>query len=54
MVVPLGQGDGIVFAVHNRLVRGTRSTYRVNPRHAVSRIRSGRRYTVGIIFHDAE
>ena len=53
MVVPLRQGDGIVFAVHNRPVRGTRSTYRVNLRHGVSRIRSGHRYTVGIIFHDA-
>jgi hypothetical protein len=53
IVVPLRQGDGIVFAVHNRPVRGTRSTYRVNLRHGVSRIRSGHRYTVGIIFHDA-
>ena len=53
MVVPLRQGDGIVFAIHNRPVRGTRSTYRVNLRHGVSRIRSGRRHTVGIIFHDA-
>jgi hypothetical protein len=53
-VVPLRQGDGVVFAVHQRPVRGTRGTYRVNLRHGVSRIRSGRRYTVGIIFHDAE
>jgi uncharacterized protein len=53
-VVPLAQGDGVVFAVHHRPVRGTRGTYRVNLRHGVSRIRSGRRYTVGIIFHDAE
>jgi hypothetical protein len=53
MVVPLRQGDGVVFAVHNRPVQGTRSTYRVNLRHGVSRIRSGRRHTVGIIFHDA-
>jgi hypothetical protein len=53
MVVPLRQGDGVVFAVHNRPVRGTRGTYRVNLRHGVSRIRSGNRYTVGIIFHDA-
>jgi len=53
-VVPLRQGDGVVFAVHHRPVRGTRGTYRVNLRHGVSRIRSGRRYTVGIIFHDAE
>jgi hypothetical protein len=53
-VVPLGQGDGVVFAVHHRPVRGTRGTYRVNLRHGVSRIRSGRRHTLGIIFHDAE
>jgi len=53
MVVPLRQGDGVVFAVHKRLVQGTRGTYRVNMRHGVSRIRSGERYTLGIIFHDA-
>jgi hypothetical protein len=53
MVVPLRQGDGVIFAVHHRPVQGTRSTYRVNLRHGVSRIRSGHRYTVGIIFHDA-
>jgi hypothetical protein len=53
MVVPLRQGDGVVFAVNNRPVRGTRSTYRVKLRHGVSRIRSGHRYAVGIIFHDA-
>jgi uncharacterized protein len=53
-VVPLRQGDGVVFAVHHRPVRGTRGSYRVNLRHGVSRIRSGRRYTVGIIFHDGE
>jgi len=53
-VAPLRQGDGVIFAVHHRPVRGTRGSYRVNLRHGVSRIRSGRRYTVGIIFHDAE
>jgi hypothetical protein len=53
IVVPLRQGDGVVFAVHNRPVRGKRGAYRVNLRHGVSRIRSGRRHTVGIIFHDA-
>jgi hypothetical protein len=53
-VVPLRQGDGVVFAVHHRPMQGTRGTYRVNLRHGVSRIRSGRRHTVGIIFHDAE
>jgi uncharacterized protein len=54
LVVPLRQGDGVVFAVHNRPVQGTRGAYRVNLRHGVSRIRSGHRYTVGIIFHDAQ
>jgi hypothetical protein len=53
MIVPLRQGDGVVFAVHNRPVQGTRGAYRVNLRHGVSRIRSGHRHTVGIIFHDA-
>lgn len=53
-VVPLRQGDGVVFAVHHRPVAGTRGTYRVNMRHGVSRIRRGRRHTLGIIFHDAE
>jgi len=53
-VVPLRQGDGVVFAVHHRPVRGTRGTYRVNLRHGVSEIRSGQRHTVGIIFHDAK
>lgn len=52
-VVPLAQGDAVVFAVHHRPVQGTRGTYRVNLRHGVSEIRSGRRHTVGIIFHDA-
>ena len=53
-VVPLQQGDAVAFAVHNRPVQGTRGTYRVNLRHGVSRIRSGMRHTVGIIFHDAK
>ena len=52
-VVPLRQGDAVAFAVHNRPVRGTKGTYRVNLRHGVSRLRSGRRHTAGIIFHDA-
>jgi uncharacterized protein len=52
-VVPLRQGDGVIFAVHHRPVQGSRGVYRVNLRHGVSRIRSGRRHTVGIIFHDA-
>jgi len=53
-VVPLRQGDGVAFAVHHRPVKGTRGTYRVNMRHGVSRLRSGKRYTLGIIFHDAQ
>lgn len=52
-VVPLQRGDAVVFAVHHRPVDGTRGTYRVQLRHGVSRIRSGRRHTMGIIFHDA-
>ena len=52
-VVPLAQGDAVAFAVHNRPVRGSRGHYRVNMRHGVSRIRSGMRHTLGIIFHDA-
>ena len=52
-VVPLRQGDAVAFAVHNRPVQGTKGSYRVNLRHGVSRIRSGHRHTVGIIFHDA-
>src|SRR5262245_52334517 len=53
MVVPLRQGDGVVFAVHHRPVQGARGAYRVNLRHGVSRIRWGHRHTLGIIFHDA-
>lgn len=53
-VVPLGQGDGVAFAVHVRPVQGTRGFYRVNMRHGVSRVRSGHRHTVGVIFHDAK
>ncbi|TMQ25430.1 MAG: proline hydroxylase [Nitrospirae bacterium] len=52
-VVPLMQGDAVVFAVHHRPVQGTRGVYRVNLRHGVSRLRSGRRHTLGVIFHDA-
>jgi uncharacterized protein len=52
-VVPLRQGDAVAFAVHHRPVQGTRGTYRVNFRHGVSRLRSGQRYTLGVIFHDA-
>ncbi|HTV35121.1 MAG TPA: 2OG-Fe(II) oxygenase [Xanthobacteraceae bacterium] len=53
-VVPLAQGDAVLFAVANRPVQGSKGTYRVNLRHGVSRLRSGRRHTLGIIFHDAK
>ncbi len=53
-VISLRQGDAVAFAVHHRPVQGTRGTYRVNLRHGVSRLRSGHRHTVGIIFHDAK
>jgi hypothetical protein len=52
-VVPLRKGDAVIFAVHHRPVPGTRGVYRVNMRHGVSRLHSGQRHTVGIIFHDA-
>lgn len=52
-VVPLRQGDAVIFAAHHRPVSGTRGVYRVNLRHGVSRVRSGRRHTLGVIFHDA-
>jgi uncharacterized protein len=53
-VVALRQGDAVAFAVHHRPVQGTRGTYRVNLRHGVSRLRTGKRHTVGVIFHDAK
>jgi uncharacterized protein len=53
-VVPLQRGDAVIFAVSHRPVRGTRSIYRVNMRHGVSRVRSGSRFTLGVIFHDAK
>jgi len=52
-VVPLGRGDGVIFPVRYRPVKGSRGVYRVNIRHGVSRIRSGHRHTLGVIFHDA-
>ena len=52
-VAPLRQGDGLIFAVHHRPVRGTRGSYRVVMRHGVSQLRSGQRHTLGVIFHDA-
>jgi hypothetical protein len=53
-VVHLCQGDAVIFAVHHRPVEGVRGHYRVNMRHGVSRIRSGHRHTLGVIFHDAK
>jgi hypothetical protein len=53
-VVPLKQGDGVIFPVHHRPVQGTKGFYRVNMRHGVSRLRFGERHTLGIIFHDAK
>jgi uncharacterized protein len=52
-VVPLRKGDAVVFAVHHRPQKGSKGYYRVNMRHGVSRLRSGRRHTMGVIFHDA-
>jgi len=52
-VVPLLQGEGAIIPVHHRPVQGTRGSYRVNMRHGVSRLRRGRRHTLGVIFHDA-
>ena len=53
-VVPLSQGDGVIFPVHHRPVQGTRGMYRATLRHGVSRLHSGQRQTLGIIFHDAQ
>ncbi len=53
MVVPLAQGDGVIFAVNQRPVKGTRGDYRVTLRHGVSRLLTGQRHTLGLIFHDA-
>jgi hypothetical protein len=53
-VVPLAQGDAVVFAVNQRPAKGSRGDYRVTMRHGVSEIRSGSRHTLGIIFHDAQ
>jgi uncharacterized protein len=52
-VAPLKQGDAVVFAVRQRPVRGSRGEYRVNQRHGISRLLSGERFTLGLIFHDA-
>lgn len=52
-VVPLLQGDAVIFPVAQRPVNGVRGSYRVSMRHGVSRLRSGARHTLGVIFHDA-
>lgn len=52
-VVPLRQGEAVIFAVHHRPVQGRTGTYRVQLRHGVSTVRRGHRYTAGVIFHDA-
>jgi hypothetical protein len=52
-VVPLRKGDAVVFPVNERPVQGARGVYRVKMRHGVSRLRSGHRHTLGVIFHDA-
>jgi hypothetical protein len=53
-VVPLRRGDAVVFPVRHRPVQGKRGTYRVTLRHGVSTLRSGRRFALGVIFHDAK
>jgi hypothetical protein len=52
-VVPLEQGDAVIFAVSERPVRGSRGYYRTRMKHGVSTIRSGDRFTLGLIFHDS-
>lgn len=53
-VLPLQQGDALIFTVNQRPVPGTRSWRKVAMRHGVSALRSGRRHTLGLIFHDAQ
>jgi hypothetical protein len=53
-VVPLQRGEAVIFPVHHRPVQGARGVYRVNMRHGVSRLRSGSRHTLGVIFHDGK
>jgi hypothetical protein len=52
-VIPIRRGDGAIIPVHHRPIAGTRGYYRGKLRHGVSRIRSGSRHTLGVIFHDA-
>ena len=53
VIVPLRQGEAAIFPVHHRPARGVRGSYRLTVRHGVSRVRSGQRRTMGLIFHDA-
>jgi hypothetical protein len=53
VVVPLAQGEAVIFPVHHRPVQGARGPHRVTMRHGVSQVRNGRRHTLGVIFHDA-
>jgi hypothetical protein len=53
-VVPLSQGDAVIFPVRHRPAKGARGFYRLNVKHGVSELRAGRRFTLGIIFHDAK
>jgi hypothetical protein len=53
-VITPQQGEAIIFTTRYRPVRGSRGYYRVNIRHGVSTVKSGERYTLGIIFHDAK
>jgi uncharacterized protein len=53
MVAPLAKGDGVVFAVNSRPVKGARGDYQVKMRHGVSRLLTGQRHVLGLIFHDA-
>ena len=50
----MNQGDAVIFAVNQRPKQGVRGTYRVRMKHGVSRVEAGERYTLGIIFHDAQ
>jgi uncharacterized protein len=52
-IVPFGQGDAVIFAVNHRPISGARGDYRATMRHGVSPLRAGRRFTLGVIFHDA-
>jgi uncharacterized protein len=53
MVLPLKKGDAAIFAVNSRPMKGVRGDYRVKMNHGVSKLHSGKRHTVGVIFHDA-